>query len=140
MDTILYKYHCLGDDYLVYDTCRNHIALDARAIRTICARNFGLGSVGILVGPMMDGAQMTMKSYRPDGSEMTAGLSGTQTFCKYLRDAGYLGDHACILRCDSCELSLSGEPEASDAEEIGKLFLSEAFIDRNHIARCEQTC
>ena len=46
------KYHALGNDYLVMDP-RNAGPLPSPAqIRRICHRNFGIGSDGILWGPL----------------------------------------------------------------------------------------
>jgi diaminopimelate epimerase len=49
---IFEKYHALGNDYLVFDPrVSNHEFSKEETIR-ICHRNFGLGSDGILVGPL----------------------------------------------------------------------------------------
>ena len=46
------KYHALGNDYLVLDP-KDATALPAeKDIVRICHRNFGLGSDGILYGPL----------------------------------------------------------------------------------------
>ena len=46
------KYHALGNDYLVYDPKDGNESFSERDIVRICHRNFGLGSDGILVGPL----------------------------------------------------------------------------------------
>lgn len=40
------KYHCMGNDYLVYDPNKNEMELNEENIRLICDRNFGVGSDG----------------------------------------------------------------------------------------------
>lgn len=45
------KYHGLGNDYLVYDCCKNSVQLDSKMVASICERHYGLGSDGILAGP-----------------------------------------------------------------------------------------
>lgn len=47
-----YKYHALGNDYIVIDPAKTNINLDENAIKLICHRNFGVGSDGILYGPL----------------------------------------------------------------------------------------
>ena len=47
-----YKYHALGNDYLVLNPQDCPDLLDDDAIVRICHRNFGLGSDGILYGPL----------------------------------------------------------------------------------------
>ena len=46
------KYHALGNDYLIYDPPGDDQPFPANEIIRICHRNFGLGSDGILVGPL----------------------------------------------------------------------------------------
>ena len=45
-----YKYHGLGNDYIVLAPNEISIELDAKQIQLICHRNFGVGSDGILLG------------------------------------------------------------------------------------------
>ena len=46
------KYHALGNDYLVIEPSGLPAPLSPAAIRAICQRNTGLGSDGILLGPL----------------------------------------------------------------------------------------
>ena len=137
MDTNLMKYHYRGNDYLVFDTGKNNIALEPRTIRTICARNFSLGSAGLLAGSVMDDGQITLKNYCPDGSETEVTRSAVRIFSQYLKDAGYPGCQY-VPSIDYAEISLHEKSgwEKVNAEEVGKLFLSETFITKNHMNRC----
>lgn len=137
MDTVLLKYHQSGMDYLVFDTCKNNIVLDARTVRTICTRNFGLGSEGILAGPIGSGKNVEMKRYRPDGSEAEVNRSEACVFARYLQDAGYREYSRSVIHTEEGDVSLaqqenSGTDECGQPEKVGKLFLSETFISRNH--------
>jgi len=82
------KYHALGNDYLVYDSREtNHSFTEAETIR-ICHRNFGLGSDGILVGPLpSEKADFGLQILNPDGSEAEKSGNGLRIFARYLRDA-----------------------------------------------------
>lgn len=82
------KYHALGNDYLVYDPRETyHSFTEAETIR-ICHRNFGLGSDGILVGPLpSDKADFGLQILNPDGSEAEKSGNGLRIFARYLRDA-----------------------------------------------------
>ena len=65
-----YKYHALGNDYLVLNPQDCPDLLDDDAIVRICHRNFGLGSDGILYGPLpAEEADCALKIFNPDGSE-----------------------------------------------------------------------
>ena len=60
------KYHALGNDYLVYDPPSGDHEFSSKIIR-ICHRNFGLGSDGILVGPLQtDKAEFGLGILNPD--------------------------------------------------------------------------
>lgn len=84
------KYHGLGNDYLVYDCNKNSEYLSAEYIKAICNRNFGLGSDGILVGPIIENGHMRVRIYNPDGSEAEKSGNGVRIFARYLKDAGYV--------------------------------------------------
>ena len=84
------KYHCMGNDYLVYDPNKNEMELNEENIRLICDRNFGVGSDGILAGPYLDQEKMYVKILNPDGSEVPKSGNGMGIFAKYLKDASYV--------------------------------------------------
>lgn len=86
----LEKYHCMGNDYLVYDPNQNELTLTPENIRQMCSRHFGVGADGILAGPYLEKEQMFVRIYNADGSEAAKGGNGMGIFAKYLRDAGYV--------------------------------------------------
>lgn len=83
------KYHALGNDYLVLDP-KDAKELPAKdAIVRVCHRNFGLGSDGILYGPMKtDKADFGLRILNPDGSEAEKSGNGLRIFARYLYDTG----------------------------------------------------
>lgn len=84
-----YKYHALGNDYLVLDAATAPEAPDAVAIERICHRNFGLGSDGILYGPLKsDKGDFGLRIFNPDGSEAEKSGNGLRIFVRYLFDNG----------------------------------------------------
>ena len=83
------KYNALGNDYLVYDPQGEDKAFSEKEIIRICHRNFGLGSDGILVGPMKaKNADFGLQILNPDGSEAEKSGNGLRIFARYLRDQG----------------------------------------------------
>jgi diaminopimelate epimerase len=84
------KYHALGNDYLVINPSHHAGLLSATEIIRICDRNFGLGSDGILWGPLpaRDGAPFALRIFNPDGSEAQKSGNGLRIFCRYLFDQG----------------------------------------------------
>src|SRR5438552_10519922 len=74
------KYHALGNDYLVIDPKDAPSLLTEAQIRVICHRNFGVGSDGILLGPLpADEAEFALRIFNPDGSEAEKSRSEEHT-------------------------------------------------------------
>lgn len=88
------KYHALGNDYLVLDPKNGSLPDEAGIVR-ICHRNFGLGSDGILYGPLeTDKADFGLRILNPDGSEAEKSGNGLRIFARYLYDTGAVKNDA----------------------------------------------
>lgn len=90
MDCHYYKYHALGNDYIVIDPNKAKVNLSEENIRLICHRNFGIGSDGILYGPLFENDSIHIRIFNPDGSEAEKSGNGIRIFSRYLFDAGYV--------------------------------------------------
>jgi len=90
MDAHFKKYHGLGNDYLVIDPNFCDINLTPDVIRLICDRHFGVGSDGILYGPIRSGNNLSVRIFNPDGSEAEKSGNGLRIFAKYLFEKGYV--------------------------------------------------
>lgn len=84
------KYHGLGNDYLVIDPNVKDIKLTPESIRLICDRNFGVGSDGILYGPIKASDIPQLRIFNPDGSEAEKSGNGLRIFAKYLFESKYV--------------------------------------------------
>lgn len=93
----LKKYHALGNDYIVYDPNKENIVLSTDMIKLICNRNLGVGSDGILLGPIFQDNDILLKIYNPDGSEAEKSGNGVRIFSKYLRDEKYIKNNEFVL-------------------------------------------
>lgn len=83
------KYHALGNDYLVLDPQSGGQLPSFSDIVRICHRNFGLGSDGILYGPLpSEHADFGLRILNPDGSEAEKSGNGLRIFARYLYDIG----------------------------------------------------
>jgi diaminopimelate epimerase len=87
-----YKYHALGNDYIVIDPQKRDVPLSAGNVKLICHRNFGIGSDGILYGPIEQEGIRGLRIFNPDGSEAEKSGNGLRIFSRYLDDAGYLSE------------------------------------------------
>jgi diaminopimelate epimerase len=87
------KYHALGNDYLVIDPAHWPVEFSPAEIVRICHRNYGIGSDGILWGPLpaRDGAPFALRIFNPDGGEAQKSGNGLRIFCRYLYDRQRVG-------------------------------------------------
>jgi diaminopimelate epimerase len=87
-----WKYHALGNDYIVIDPKNLPSPLTAEQVKTICHRNFGVGSDGILLGPLPSHqAPFGLRIFNPDGSEAEKSGNGLRIFSRYLWDNNLIG-------------------------------------------------
>ena len=141
-ELVFEKYHGLGNDYLVYDCIKNNFVLTEGIIKRICDRNFGLGSDGILVGPIYKDNTIGVRIFNPDGSIAEKSGNGVRIFSKFLKDKGYikeesfnlktlggmvsvkyLNDNGTLMKVSMGKLSFS-------STDIGAVGLGEEVIDK----------
>ena len=95
------KYHALGNDYIVIDPKDLPAPLTTEQVKTICHRNFGVGSDGILLGPLpCTTAKCALKIYNPDGSIAEKSGNGVRIFSRYLWDTKFVGNEEFALQTD----------------------------------------
>jgi diaminopimelate epimerase len=88
-----YKYHGLGNDYIVLNPDDAGKELSESSIRLICHRNFGIGSDGILFGPFnTPEGDFSLRIFNPDGSEAEKSGNGLRIFSRYLWDMGMVSE------------------------------------------------
>ncbi len=89
-----HKYHALGNDYIVMDPADfpGWTTPTPEQIRVICHRNFGVGSDGILWGPLPSKvAPFGLRIFNPDASEAEKSGNGLRIFSRYLYDQKKVG-------------------------------------------------
>ena len=86
------KYHALGNDYIVINPKDLSAPLTTEQVKTICHRNYGVGSDGILLGPLPSKkAPFGLRIFNPDGSEAEKSGNGLRIFSRYLWDKKLVG-------------------------------------------------
>lgn len=84
-----YKYQALGNDYIVIPPADVPNGLTAAEIIRICDRHYGVGSDGILLGPLPSiEADFGLRLFNPDGGEFEKSGNGLRIFARYLWDEG----------------------------------------------------
>jgi diaminopimelate epimerase len=101
MNIAFSKYHALGNDYIVIDPKHLSAPLTTEQVKLICHRNFGVGSDGILLGPIPSTtAKCALKIYNPDGSIAEKSGNGVRIFSRYLWDTKFVGNDEFALQTD----------------------------------------
>ena len=89
-----FKYHGLGNDYLVIQPSDGGAILEKRQVQCICHRNYGVGSDGILLGPLHSATcDFRLRILNPDGSEAEKSGNGLRIFSRYLYDKGLVNEN-----------------------------------------------
>jgi diaminopimelate epimerase len=83
-----HKYHALGNDYFVVEPKSLPRELSRDEISRLCDRNLGIGSDGMLLGPLpaVGDAPFALRIFNPDGSEAQKSGNGLRIFCRFLFD------------------------------------------------------
>lgn len=152
-----FKYHALGNDYIVIDPTDTDIQLTEKQIKLICHRNFGVGSDGILLGPSQTSeCDFALKIFNPDGSEAEKSGNGLRIFSRYLWDKSLANENPfTILTAGGKVVSQIRDRGRSVTVEMGKVrfdstqipvigpareVLNEEFvIDGEHLSFCAAT-
>lgn len=77
----------LGNDYLVVERRQLPWPLTTQRIRAICDRHHGIGSDGVLIADLEEGA-FRLRIYNPDGSEAEKSGNGLRIFGAYVYGQG----------------------------------------------------
>ena len=130
-----YKYHALGNDYIVIDPAHFDIPMSRKNIRLICDRHYGVGSDGILSGPFFKGREISLCIYNPDGSEAEKSGNGIRIFSRYLLEAQYVSDDIFSLRTKGGKVKIiphnwSGTPlrQIVECDKLGRLTLDNGRV------------
>jgi diaminopimelate epimerase len=102
-----HKYHALGNDYIVLDPrdFPDWAEPSGDQIRAICHRNFGVGSDGILWGPLPSKTSaFGLRIFNPDGSEAEKSGNGLRIFTRFLWDQGLVRQPAFTIETPGGEV------------------------------------
>jgi diaminopimelate epimerase len=125
-----FKYHGLGNDYLVLDPEDVGTRLDVSQIRVICHRNYGVGSDGILLGPLETSeCDFALRIFNPDGSEAEKSGNGLRIFSRYLWDKGLVQTEPFTILTAGGKVSSQVHGEGGDITvDMGKVSFDSSQI------------
>ncbi|MCP4361624.1 MAG: diaminopimelate epimerase [Chloroflexi bacterium] len=117
------KYHALGNDYIVIRPAELKYELSTAVIRQICHRNYGIGSDGILLGPLdSDCCDFGLRIFNPDGSEAEKSGNGLRIFARSLWDDHLVGSQRFAVETAggvvSCKVTSGGKCVTVEMGEV----------------------
>ncbi|MFH1240954.1 MAG: diaminopimelate epimerase [Pseudomonadota bacterium] len=118
------KYHALGNDYIVLRPQYFQAELSSDVVRLICHRNYGIGSDGILYGPVdSKSCDFGLRIFNPDGSEAEKSGNGLRIFARSLYDEGLVGEQPFLVETlggpVSCKVEKGGGIVTVQMGEVG---------------------
>jgi diaminopimelate epimerase len=81
-----WKYHGLGNDFIIMDATRGGVMLEMEQARKLCDRHTGVGADGVLTVLPSEAGDFRMHIFNSDGSEPEMCGNGIRCFVKYLVD------------------------------------------------------
>lgn len=122
------KYQALGNDYLVLDPSEGELPTP-RQIRLVCHRNFGLGSDGILYGPLpSEKACFGLRILNPDGSEAEKSGNGLRIFARHLHHCGKVAEDPFTVETPGGVVTCQVQAGGMIAVEMGAVSFESARI------------
>ncbi len=118
-----FKYHALGNDYIVLNPREFEGKLTTSQVKLVCHRNYGVGSDGILFGPLETSeCDFALRIFNPDGSEAEKSGNGLRIFSRYLWDKGLVQEESfTILTAGGkvrCQVHPGGESVTVDMGRV----------------------
>ena len=131
------KYHALGNDYIVIHPADLNIEINQDVIRLICDRNYGVGSDGILLGPLESHVcDFGLRIFNPDGSETEKSGNGLRIFARWIIDQSLSNESTFTVEtlggAVSCEVNSDGR---SVRVEMGMVSFNSRSIPIAGVAR-----
>lgn len=83
-----FKYHSLGNDFILLDALEAPLRLSPADIQMLCHRHLGIGGDGIIVIEPSEKAVCHMIDYNPDASQADVSGNGLRCLAKHLFDTG----------------------------------------------------
>jgi len=117
------KYHALGNDYIVISPAEFQSESDPDVIRLVCHRNYGVGSDGILIGPLeSQSCDFGLRIFNPDGGEAEKSGNGLRIFARFLWDENLVSDQPFTVETLGgavlCEVGADGKSVKVEMGEV----------------------
>ena len=116
MEVPFYKYHGSGNDFIIIDNYNNNYNLESVNIKSLCDRNLGIGSDGLIIIVKSNFNDFEMIYYNSDGNLGSFCGNGARCVISYAYNKFFFnkkckftscdGDHIGIVNDDSISLKM----------------------------------
>ncbi len=134
-----FKMDASGNDHILIENFDNSITCPESLCVSLCDRNHGIGSDGIVLVEKSDVAQVKMRVFNLDGSEGRMGGNAMRSVAKYVFDKGYVDTETVTIETasgvKSVDLYLMNDKVSSVCANMGKAELDGAVTSTNGIER-----
>ena len=115
------KMHGLGNDFVVLDAVRQHVALAPEQVRLLADRHFGVGCDQVLlVEPArLPDTVFHYRIYNADGSEVEQCGNGARCFARFVRDQGLTDADRISVGTARGRIVLEVEPDGQVRVDMG---------------------
>ena len=124
------KMDASGNDHILIENFDNSITCPESLCVSLCDRNHGVGSDGIVLVEKSDKAQVKMRVFNLDGSEGRMGGNAMRSVAKYVYDKGYVNSDTVTIETasgvKSVDLYISNGKVSSVCADMGKPDLDNA--------------
>lgn len=131
------KYHALGNDYIVIQPAELQSEPVPEVIRRICHRNYGIGSDGILLGPLSSkSSDFGLRIFNPDGTEAEKSGNGLRIFARFLWDERLTRGRSFTVDTLGGEVSCEVSTNVKSVKvEMGKVSFDSTVIPVDGVSR-----
>lgn len=110
-----WKYHGLGNDFIILNNLDNSISPDSSIIELMCHRRFGIGADGVVLVEKSDLADIRMIIYNSDGSRPEMCGNAIRCFAKYVYDYGIIKKSQMAIETDAGIMKIDIRAEQNKA-------------------------
>jgi diaminopimelate epimerase len=107
-----WKYHGLGNDFVLFENLDGQVSKDPDYVRAICHRRFGIGADGVLYLERSQKADFAMTVINSDGSEAEMCGNGIRCLAKHIFDNGHSKSEEMTIETTAGVLRIVLEVEA----------------------------
>ena len=134
-----FKMDASGNDHILIENFDNSITCPESLCVSLCDRNHGIGSDGIVLVEKSEVAQVKMRVFNLDGSEGRMGGNAMRSVAKYVFDNGYVDTETVTIETasgiKSVELYVMNGKVSSVCADMGKAELDNAVTSTIGIDR-----